>query len=70
MGILVYGVIPPWIDKGVTMAKAKKKKVSKVVCVRVTDNDMECVRELMRLTRKSASSILRDAFRTMLGQTA
>lgn len=52
------------------MAKQKKKKVGKVVCVRVSDHDMECVKEMMRLTRKSASSILRDAFRTMLGQAA
>lgn len=48
------------------MAKTKKKQVNNVVCVRISDNDMECIREMMRITHMSASSVMREAFKTLL----
>lgn len=52
------------------MGKQKKKIVSNVVCVRVSDNEMECIRELMKVTKKNASSVLREAVKSIITPAA
>jgi hypothetical protein len=52
------------------MGKQKKKHASNVICVRVSDNEMECIRELMKITQKNASSVLREAVKSVITQAA
>ena len=48
------------------MGRRKKALVGKVISVRVTDHEMETMREIMRTTQKSASTIMREAIRLFI----
>lgn len=43
------------------MRKEKKNFAQKVISVRITDEELADLRELMGVTRKSVSGLLRDA---------
>ena len=52
------------------MGRKKKKPAGKVISVRVTDYEMETFREIMRVTRKSASNVMREAIRLYIAPAA
>ncbi len=58
------------IRKDARMRKQKKKIVSNVICVRVSDNELECIRELMKVTNTNASSVLREAVKSVITPVA
>jgi hypothetical protein len=41
--------------------RRKPRKDLAVICVRVSDSELEAIRDLMRITQKSASSLMREA---------
>lgn len=42
----------------------KPKQKGDIICARVTDDQLKTIQDLMQITQKSASSILRDAIRS------
>jgi predicted DNA-binding protein len=48
------------------MASRKKKSVSKVISVRVTDDELETIRAIMKTSHKTASNVLREAIRVIV----
>ena len=48
------------------MGRKKKRMVGKVISVRVTDDELESIQEIMRATRKNASNVMRDAIRLFI----
>ncbi len=48
------------------MGRKKNRVVGKVISVRVTEDELESIREIMRKTRKSTSNVMRDAIRLFL----
>jgi len=51
------------------MGRKKEKPGNKVISVRVTEGEMETIREAMRITRQNASTIMREAIRLVVAQT-
>ncbi len=51
------------------MGRKRKHQGGKVVSVRVADNEMETIRELMELTGLNASSLMREALKLYIGST-
>jgi hypothetical protein len=41
--------------------RRKPRKDLAVICVRVSDSELEAIRDLMRITQKNASSLMREA---------
>ena len=52
------------------MGRKKMKPGSWIISVRVTDAELENIREIMRVNRKSASNVMREAIRLFLAQTS
>ena len=52
------------------MGRRKKKLVGRVISVRVTDDELETFHEIMRSTRKSSSSIMREAIRQVIARSS
>lgn len=48
------------------MGRKKKNRVGNVISVRVTDHELENFREIMKITRKSASTVMREAIKLFL----
>ena len=48
------------------MARKKKQLVGKVISVRVTDDDMAVLQEVMKQTNKSASTLMREAIKSLI----
>ncbi len=48
------------------MGRKKKKMVGKVLSVRVSDDELVSIQEIMKSTQKSASNIMREAIRLFL----
>lgn len=46
--------------------KQKIKKKSHIVCVRVSDDQLEILQTLMNITKKSASSIMRESVKSFV----
>jgi hypothetical protein len=53
----------------VQMGRKKDKPGNKVISVRVTEGEMETIREAMKITRQNASTIMREAIRLVVAQT-
>ena len=51
------------------MGRKKKKLVGKILSVRVTDDELESIQEIMKNTQKSASNVMREAIRLFLAPT-
>ena len=41
-----------------------KKQKGEIICARVSDDQLKTIQELMQITKKSASSIMREAIRS------
>lgn len=52
------------------MGRKKTGQVGKVISVRVTDVELEALREVMRSSRKSASNVMREAIRLFLAPSS
>ncbi len=50
----------------VIMGRKKDRVAGKVISVRVTDDELELLQEIMRKTQKSTSNVMRDAIRLFL----
>jgi hypothetical protein len=48
------------------MGSRKKKPVGQVISVRVSDDEMATIREIMRISRKNASAVMREAIRLFI----
>ena len=48
------------------MGSRKKKPVGQVISFRVSDDEMETIREIMKVSRKNASSVMREAIRLFI----
>ena len=51
------------------MGKKGKKVVGKIICVRVTDDELETIRQIMEATRMNATAVLREAIKTFMTST-
>lgn len=52
------------------MGRKKKEQGTKVISVRVSNEELATIREVMQITRKSASHVMRDAFRQFIAPTS
>jgi predicted transcriptional regulator len=48
------------------MGSRKKKPVGQVISVRVSDDEMATIREIMRISRKNTSAVMREAIRLFI----
>lgn len=48
------------------MGSRKKKPVGQVISFRVSDEEMETIREIMKISRKNTSAVMREAIRLFI----
>ena len=48
----------------------KKKLVGNVISVRVSNDELQGIQEIMKVTRKSASKIMREAIELFIAQAS
>jgi hypothetical protein len=51
------------------MGRRKNNKVDKVISVRVTGDELRSILEIMKVTQKSASNVMREAIRLFIAPT-